>query len=508
VVILTNYNIYNNAYQKVITSLKRKRKGVTAADVCAATALPLETVRGLLPKAADEYGGNLQVTQSGEILYCFPNGFTSRYRGFDAGIKKAVSLISGVLKAVLVFLFKAWIMLMLIGYFALFLALAVASVVLSIAVQSKSSNRGRGNVRVSSGLFQILWRIWFVNEITRPRYPYAPVTQKKEKGRAMHKAVFSFVFGEGDPNKGFEDQENKAVISYIQANRGVISLAEYMALSGKDSLEANQAILAFCSKYSGSPEVTEEGALVFRFDALLLRANTGSFSPHTKETALPREAALPKDAMLWPLVKQLKTFSFNKKGMNGWFIVINAANLIFGSYFLYNAANTGLLVTDVQYQAASYLYAFTHIIMGFLTQNPHILISIALGIVPVIFSVMFWFIPAVRKFMEIKENESIKLSNFKKFGFSKIWANPNNVEISALIPPAAECRPKNTAFAADRVIKDIGAVSSPQVEIGEDGKIYYSFKDLEREKIAIAGYRNSIDPNSAQIGNIVFDSGK
>jgi len=481
----------DNAYKNIVKALKRKKEGVTAADVCAATALPLQTVRGLLPKAADEYGGNLQVTQSVEILYSFPDGFTSRYRGFNARAKKAASFFSSALKAVLVFLFKVWIMLMLIGYFTLFLALAIASVVLSVAVQSKS--RDRGNVRVSSGLFQILWRIWFVNEITRPRYGYYPnvhVTQKKGKSRPMHKSVFSFVFGEGDPNKDFEDQENKAVISYIQANRGVITLAEYMAFTGKNGMEANEAILAFCSKYGGSPEVTEEGTLVFRFDNLLLRANSGGFSE------------------LSPPVRQLKTFSFNKKSMNGWFIAINAANLIFGLYFLYNAVNTGTLDTQIQYQSASYLYAFTNYIMSFFTKNPHFVISIALGIVPVVFSVLFWLIPAVRKFMENKENESIKLSNFKKLGFSKIWVNPDNVEISGLIPQAEECRPKDPVSAADRVIKDLGAVSSPQVEIGEDRKIYYSFKELEREKNAVADYRNSLDPQRTKIGNIVFDSGK
>jgi hypothetical protein len=478
-------------YQKITASLKRRKKGATTADVCAETALPLNTVRELLPKAADEYGGNLQVTQSGEILYSFPGGFTSRYKGFNARVKKAARFLSGALKAVLVFLFKAWIMLMLIGYFTLFTAVAAASVVLSVVIQSKSSNRGRGNVRVSPGLFQILWRIWFVQKMTRPRYgryPDAPVTQEKEKSRAMHKSVFSFVFGEGDPNKNFEDQENKAVISYIQANRGVISLAEYMAFTGKDSLEANEAVLAFCSKYGGSPEAADEGALVFRFDDLLLRANTGNIQE------------------LSPPVRQLKTFSFNKKSTNVWFIVINAANLVFGSYFLYNAVHSGLLVTESRNQAASYLYAFTHFVTSFFTQNPHIFISIVLGIVPAVFSILFWLIPAVRKLTEKKENESIKLSNFKKLGFAKIWENPNNVEASDLIPAAPECRPKDPAFAADRVIKDIGALYSPQVEIGEDRKIYYSFKDLEREKAALAACRGSIDPQRAQIGTVIFDS--
>jgi len=481
-------------YQKIVNALKQKRNGVTAADVCAATALPLDSVRVFLPKAADEYNGNLQVTQSGEILYSFPNGFTSRYRGFNAAAGKAARFFFGAVKAVFVFLFKTWIMLMLIGYFALFLAIALASVVLSVVVSSRSSGRDRRGVNVSSGLFQILWRIWFVNAITRPRYghyPYTPVTQNKKESRPMHKAVFSFVFGDGDPNKNFDDIENKAVISYIQENRGVISLVEYMALTGKNSLEANEQILAFCSKYKGSPEATEEGTLVFRFDDLLLRAKKDSLSP--------------LKAQIQPLFKQLKTFSFNKTSMNVWFIIINAVNLLFGSYFLYNAVNSGLLVTDIQFQSASNLYAFTHVIAGFITQNPHILIYTALGVVPAAFSVLFWLIPAIRKYTENKENENIKLSNYKKICFSKIWENPDNIELSGFVPQDEECRPKDINYAADRVIKDIGALSSPQVETGEDGKIIYSFDDLEREKKALEDYRNSLDPARAQIGEIVFN---
>jgi len=48
-------NNENEAYQKIITSLRRRRKGATVADISAATALPLSCVHDLLPKAADEF---------------------------------------------------------------------------------------------------------------------------------------------------------------------------------------------------------------------------------------------------------------------------------------------------------------------------------------------------------------------------------------------------------------------------------------------------------------------
>jgi hypothetical protein len=55
------------AYEKIVGALRRQPKGATVADIVARTALPLETVRDLIPAAADEYSGRLVVTESGEI---------------------------------------------------------------------------------------------------------------------------------------------------------------------------------------------------------------------------------------------------------------------------------------------------------------------------------------------------------------------------------------------------------------------------------------------------------
>lgn len=477
----------NDDYQKVVSALKRRKKGATAADVCAATALPLSSVRELLPKAADEFSGHLQVTQSGEILYHFPDGFSSRYRGLKAGIKKAVFYFKKGFKAALVFLFKIWIMVMLIGYFIAFLAIALASVVLSMVIQSKSSNDGRSSSFAMPNLFGLIWRIWFIQEVTKPRYGRV-VLQEKKKGRPLHKAIFSFIFGEEDPNKDWIERESKAVIAYVQANRGVISLAEYMAFSGENSIEAEKSILKFCSNYGGSPEVTEEGTIVYRFDELLLKADRKTL----KE--------------LLPPIKRTKIFSENKKSMNTWFVVINTVNLIFGSYYFYNSLTTGFLSSEIQFQSASYLYAFTHILLEMFTQNPVIFISIVLGLIPLAFSFLFWLIPVFRYFNEKKENEEIKLTNFKRIAFNKIWSSPKNINPEILVNSVPEAMPKNTASACNRVIKDLNVISKAEIEQNENEKTIYSFNDLENEKEAIEKYRKSIDQKNSELGDVVFDS--
>jgi hypothetical protein len=480
----------NDTYQKIVDSLKRRKRGATVADVCAATALPLSTVRELLPKAADEYSGRLQVTQSGEILYHFPEGFKSRYRGIGVWLKKAAQKSAVFIKMGLSFLFKVWIMVMLIGYFVLFIALALASVFISVAAKSSNSDR-RGGGFFGFRLFDLLIRLWFYSELTRPRYGNTSVTRKKKQYRPMHKAIFSFVFGEEDPNGDWQERQSRAIIAYIQANRGIISLAEYMAFTGESSIEAEQTLLAFCSRYAGSPEVTEEGTIVYRFDELLLRAD----KVNTDE--------------LIPPVKRLKTFSGNSKGKNGWFIAINAVNLLFGSYFLYQSFSAGQLLTEIQYQAASTLYSYTHYFLQMITSDPVGIIRTVLGFTPFLFSFLFWLIPAFRYFLEKKENEEIKLSNFKRFSFGKIWTSPSKIDAEKFLSVLnTECKPENISKARDRVIKDIGAISVPEIEQNEEGRMIYSFNELENEKRALEKYRAGIDPEQSQLGKTVFDSGE
>jgi len=480
-------NVSNgDSYQKVVNSLKRRKKGATVADICASTALPLSTVRELLPKAADEFKGRLQVTQSGEILYHFPDGFKSRYHGIGVWLDRALQKSVSFLKTGLSLLFKVWIMVMLIGYFVLFLALALASVFVSSASKSSGKNRN-----VGFGMFDLFIRLWFYSSLTRPRYGNNRVTRNEKKSRPMHKAVFSFVFGEEDPNKDWQERQDRAVIEYVQANRGVISLAEYMAFTGEGSIDAEQSLLAFCSKYAGSPEVTQEGTIVYKFDEILLRADKVKLS----------ELSVP--------VKRLKIFSDNTKKMNGCFAAINAVNLLFGSYFLYQSFSAGQLLTDIQNQVVPSLYSYTHYFLQTVTTDPVGIIRTVLGFTPLIFSLFFWLIPAVRYFLEKKENNQIKLVNFKRFSFSKIWSSPSKIDAEKfLAPPINECKPENLNEARDRVIKDIGAISVPEIEQNEEGKIVYSFNELENEKRALEKYRAEVDPSRSLLGETVFDSGE
>ena len=158
----------------LVRGFKAKNAESTVADLAGLTGLPLSQIEAELPAVSDEYGARLKVTASGEILYSFPRGMKSRYRGFLPGLKRFLGIARKGAAEVGKFLFKTWIMVMLVGYFVLFIALALFAMVASIAIQqggnNRSSSRGRdsgglGGLWLTGRLFDSLIRIWFYSEL-------------------------------------------------------------------------------------------------------------------------------------------------------------------------------------------------------------------------------------------------------------------------------------------------------------------------------------------------------
>lgn len=491
------------AYAQIVDAFKKRREGTTIADIVTRTALPIEKVKELVPVAADEYGARLRVTESGEILYSFPDGFKSRYRGFRATAKKVLATLRKGAIAVGTALFKVWIVVMLVGYFMLFMAIAVVALMASVAISAsgsssnddRSSSRrggGLGGLYLASRIFDLVIRIWFYSELTKSMDGYSygrRAYAAKPKRRPLHHAVFSFVFGDGDPNADWETRERKAVIAYIQANRGVIALPEFMALTGATSADAERRITSYLVEFGGSPEATEDGTVVYRFDDLLRRADRTdrSFSG------------------LSAPIKRLKTFSSNPRNMNGWFVALNGVNLAFGTYFLTCALTVGPVVSQAQITGGTYLYAIALALFSTFT-NPVAFATIGLGLVPLAFAALFYLIPALRSAHEKTENERIKNENLRKEAYRRVWDSPAKASPSDLDPAAAECRPKDMAAARERVLKEIGAYAVPDVTIASDGRTVYSFAELEREKEALERYRGSVKLEDTALGATVFDS--
>ncbi|MDR2807774.1 MAG: hypothetical protein LBB43_02070 [Spirochaetaceae bacterium] len=468
------------AYEKVCKAFKAHPKGATIADIVAKTSLPLATVRSLAPAVADEFSGRLQVTESGEILYSFPRGWTSKYRGFKARFGKIIGGIGKALKAGGKMLFKLWIMLMLVGYFVFFMALALLALLVATFASSSKDGPSRSLGGIIHGLFGLIIRIWFYSELLKPFESNPRPTRQAENKKPLYKSIFSFVFGDGDTEKQrsahglLSETEAQSIITFIQANKGIINLPEFMILTGLSPQEANETISAFCAEYGGDPEATEEGTIIYRFgDLMNTQQSAASFSRRLK-------------------LKALKAFSSNSKPMNTWISVINGANVAFSAYFLLSPLG-------------SYLHALAFVLFSQFMSESHAAaaVTVGLGIVPLVFSALFWLIPAIRTFLVKRDNTQIKLNNFRRLAYNQIWNRPNTVKAEELVFSDPAGTPKHIEPAQEQIIKELGAYSIPDVSM-EDGKAVYTFAGLEQEALVLQKYR--AETTVGPLGATVFDS--
>ena len=75
---------------KLVGGFRKTGREATVADLAGLTGLPLPQIQAELPAVADEFGARLKVTEKGEILYSFPDGMKSRYRGFGPSAKRVL----------------------------------------------------------------------------------------------------------------------------------------------------------------------------------------------------------------------------------------------------------------------------------------------------------------------------------------------------------------------------------------------------------------------------------
>ncbi len=503
-----DYNV-DRVREKLVDIFRARKNEATVADLVAASGLPAVQVQTELAVVSDEYGARLKVTESGEILYSFPDGMKSRYKGFAARLKRFWKGTKNLAKAIGTAVFKGWIVLMLVGYFVLFIALAIFALVASVAISqsgnssdSRSSGRrggGLGGLMLTGRLFDTIIRIWFYSELFKSPGERAYDRSRRssasgaEGRRPLHKAVFSHVFGDGDPDASWAESEKKAVLAFLQSNRGIITMPEFMAITGQKPAEAETAINAYMREFGGSPEVTENGTIYYSFPELMKRVDTADRSYGFSV-----------------LLKRMAAFSSNSKKADTTFSLINLANILFGGYFLYGAlaVGTGWFYAtpkgialrggvDFFYSITAYLFRD---IIGI--ANPSTFIAWALGLTPLVFSGLFYLVPFIRGRMLESRNERAKFENLRRVVYRAIWDRPRNFRPESVPAGGAEISPKNPASATASIVNDVAVWSGG--EPASDGS--WTFPDIERAHRDVQTVRSHVDPSTFNLGATVFDS--
>ncbi|GAC1494208.1 MAG: hypothetical protein NVS2B14_07660 [Chamaesiphon sp.] len=261
----------------IMRSVEQLGYRVTVGDVATQAGLNVNLAQQGLLALATESGGYLQVSETGEIVYLFPKNFRGilRNKFLQLRLKEWWEKIWGVL----FYLIRISFGIILIASIVL-IFVAIALILLAASASNDSSNNSSSSSRSRSGGDGFMPYFWFgsdwfwffdpgYNNQNQRRHLSSP-----QENRQMNflEAVFSFLFGDGNPNADLEERRWQDIATVIRNNQGAVAaeqIAPYLDEIGQGySREYEDYMLPVLSRFNGIPEVSPEGEIVYHFPDL------------------------------------------------------------------------------------------------------------------------------------------------------------------------------------------------------------------------------------------------
>ncbi|MBD2258555.1 hypothetical protein [Pseudanabaena sp. FACHB-2040] len=274
----------------VLQAVERLGYRVTVGDVAAEAGLPLNVAQQGVLALASDVQAHLQVSEVGEIAYQFPRNARTILlsKSWRLRLQETWNRIWRVLFYLIRISFGILLILSLV-------LIAVAIFALVMAAQSSQQGDNR-NDRRGGGGFIFMPRIWLGNPFYLFDFNYGYGRQRRPREKSEFnflEAIFSFLFGDGDPNADLEDRRWQTIAAVIRNNRGAVvaeQIAPYLDTLGQGwSREYEDFMLPVLSRFNGQPEVSPQGQLVYHFPELQVTAdNRRSISVPQFLQELPR----------------------------------------------------------------------------------------------------------------------------------------------------------------------------------------------------------------------------
>ncbi len=278
---------------KVMKAVEALNYRVTVGDIAAQAGLQIPIAEQGLIALASEVGGNLQVADSGDIAYSFPKNFRSVLLGkywklrLKAWLGKAWKIIFYIIR-----ISFGVVLLSSIGIMAI--ALIILAIAAATALSNSDDNSNNSSFNLG-GLFYILsdllssaLRLFFYADwlgyggygrrsyggVNRPRSRKA-VAHKPKSELNFLESIFSFLFGDGNPNEDLEDRRWQAVAGAIRENQGAIAAEQVTPFLDSPQADPDDAILPVLVQFQGQPFVSPQGEIVYQFPELQVSAAVG-----------------------------------------------------------------------------------------------------------------------------------------------------------------------------------------------------------------------------------------
>ena len=486
------------AARVVVSALESPRTPLTVADAATKSGLALRDAERALAFLTHEYRGHLRVSEEGELVHVFPNGFTKPWETRDA-VSRAFSAVAKGFSGAARFIVRAWLTIAIFAYVGIFVG-----VLLAITLARQGDRDGIPGSHLLAVLFRVL-----ADALFWTFHPFSPLAIGASAPRGygqygapirdetpFYEKVNRFVFGPTPPAVDPRESD-RALLAEIRAKRGRIGLADVMRVTGLSREVADQKMARLMLDYDGDVDVSEAGGITYRFAALRKTAD--------------EIASAPAQKAVWETPRRLPELTGNTTGTNVLVGLLNVFNLMMayvaiqGNFTLARLWNIFTMVRHPELELESLGYDG---------------LPVVLGLVPLVFSAVLFLLPLARAVRRPVEERAVARENGRLGLLREILAHANartsapSDTLRAAWARAAGSEPTEPELT--RAIVELGgdvdldASEHPKARIAEGGgeasPVRYRFSDLEAEAEALEDQRHDAPEAEAKLGKMVFTS--
>ncbi len=291
----------NKDVMKAVESLSYR---VTVGDVAARAGLNVEIAQQGLLALASETQAHLQVSEAGEIAYEFPKNFRGVLRNKYWQLRFQ-EIVAKVWQVVFYLIRVSFGIVLMLSIAVIFIAIFILTIVASSQGGGNDDDRDGGfggGFMISP--FNFFYLFDFDYGRGRRRYPNRSSSGRGQGDRLNFlEAIFSFLFGDGDPNADLEERRWQTIGAVINNNGGAIAAEQvipYLDNLGEDK-DAEDYMIPVLSRFNGRPEVSPQGDLVYYFPELQVSAmqrGQAAVSAYLKEAKRKFTAATSDQVMI------------------------------------------------------------------------------------------------------------------------------------------------------------------------------------------------------------------
>jgi len=262
--------------EKVMAAVEKAGYRVTYMDVAATAGIDVDVAQKDIVSLASLTQANLEVSKDGDIVYAFPRDFRAVLRN-QSVFQQARELYNKVQPALYYLVRVGFGAMLLASLFVIFSSIMVIMSSSSSDNDNKDRDRGRSGGMSMGRLAYYFGPSPFDLFYYRPYYGYYydDYSGRKRNPEEMGflEAIFSYIFGDGDPNVGFDEDRMKLIAQVIRANGGAVvaeQLAPYLDVPLPNEISTTNLVqenymLPVLSTFNGRPEVTAEGSIIYTF---------------------------------------------------------------------------------------------------------------------------------------------------------------------------------------------------------------------------------------------------